>query len=607
MSEIRRISNLTAQSKKQSGPYMEGRKLFYNGPIKVSDLAKLLKLTESQIIKNLFLKGQMVTINNVLATDTVAEICLEFNFDFEFVEADEDALDVNLAAVVDNPKDLRSRPPVVTIMGHVDHGKTTLIDTIRSSNIAGGEAGSITQAIGAYQKEINGKKITFIDTPGHEAFTAMRSRGTKVTDIVILVVAADDGVMPQTIEAIDHARAANVPIIVAVNKIDKPGADTQKVKNELLAQNVIAEEFGGDIIFQEVSAKKGQGITELLEAITVTAEMLELQANPHRYAYGTVLEARLERGEGPKATLLIENGTLLSKDFVVAGASFGKIRRMSNEHNKVLKQAGPATPVSIIGLDELPEAGDNFIAFETEKEAKELAFRRKQAKIDEMRGSSDGLRLSDLHQKIAEGELVVLNVIIKADNSGSAEAVRASLEKIDVKGVKLNVIRASAGQITESDVLLASASNAVIFGFNIRPSAQVRDLAERNKIEIHLHRVIYALLEQTEAALKGMLKPEFEEQVTGQAEVRAIWHASKVGTIAGSYVLSGILKRNQSARLIRDGVIVYEGEIATMKHVKNDVKESRAGFECGMTLLNYNDIKEGDIIEGFAMVEVKNG
>ncbi len=607
MSEIRRISNLTAQSKKQSGPYMEGRKLFYNGPIKVSDLAKLLKLTESQIIKNLFLKGQMVTINNVLPTDTVAEICLEFNFDFEFVEADEDALDVNLAAVVDNPKDLRSRPPVVTIMGHVDHGKTTLIDTIRSSNVAGGEAGSITQAIGAYQKEINGKKITFIDTPGHEAFTAMRSRGTKVTDIVILVVAADDGVMPQTIEAIDHARAANVPIIVAVNKIDKPGADTQKVKNELLAQNVIAEEFGGDIIFQEVSAKKALGITELLEAITVTAEMLELQANPHRYAYGTVLEARLERGEGPKATLLIENGTLLSKDFVVAGASFGKIRRMSNEHNKVLKQAGPATPVSIIGLDEVPEAGDNFIAFETEKEAKELAFRRKQAKIDEMRGSSDGLRLSDLHQKIAEGELVVLNVIIKADNSGSAEAVRASLEKIDVKGVKLNVIRASAGQITESDVLLASASNAVIFGFNIRPSAQVRDLAERNKIEIHLHRVIYALLEQTEAALKGMLKPEFEEQVTGQAEVRAIWHASKVGTIAGSYVLSGILKRNQSARLIRDGVIVYEGEIATMKHVKNDVKESRAGFECGMTLLNYNDIKEGDIIEGFAMVEVKNG
>lgn len=607
MSEIRRISNLSAQSKKSSGPYTEGKKLIYQGPLKVSDLAKLLKLSEAQIIKNLFMKKQMVTINNILSTDTIAELCLDFNYDFELIEESGDVLDVNLSAVIDPPKDLKPRPPVVTIMGHVDHGKTTLIDTIRSSNVAGGEAGFITQAIGAYQKEIHGKKITFIDTPGHEAFTAMRSRGTKVTDIVILVVAADDGVMPQTIEAIDHARAANVPIIVAVNKIDKLGADVNKVKNELLAHNVIAEEFGGDIIFQGVSAKKGTGIEELLDAILVTSEMLELKANPHRYAYGTVLEAKLERGEGPKASLLIENGTLLSKDFIVAGASFGKIRRMSNENNKVLKQAGPATPVSIIGLDEVPEAGDNFIAFETEKEAKELAFKRKQAKIDVMRGSSEGLKLSDLHQKVSDGELIVLNVIIKADNSGSAEAVRSSLEKINVQGIKLNVIRASAGQITESDVLLASASNAIIFGFNIRPSTQVRDLAERNKVEIHLHRIIYALLEQTEAALKGLLKPEFEEKVTGQAEVRAIWHASKVGTIAGSMVLSGVLKRDQSARLLRDGVIIYEGKIATMKQVKNDVKESRAGFECGMTLLNYNDIKEGDIIEGFEMVEVKNG
>lgn len=606
MSEIKRISNLSPQSKKANSPYVEGRKLFYQGPIKVSDLARLLKISEAQIIKNLFMKKQMVTINNVLTTETIGELCLDFNFDFELVENKDEVSDFNLSAVVDDPNDLRPRPPVVTIMGHVDHGKTTLIDTIRSSNVASGEAGSITQAIGAYQKEINGRKITFIDTPGHEAFTAMRSRGTKVTDIVILVVAADDGVMPQTIEAIDHARAANVPIIVAVNKIDKLGADIQKVKNELLAQNVIAEDFGGDIIFQGVSAKKGTGIDALLDAILVTSEMLELKANPYRYAYGTVLEAKLERGEGPKATLLVENGTLLNKDFVVAGASFGKIRRMSNEYNKVIKSAGPATPVSIIGLDEIPEAGDNFIAFETEKEAKELAFKRKQSKIDEMRGSSEGLKLSDLASKVAEGEMVTLNVIIKADNSGSAEAVRSSLEKINVKGIRLNIIRASAGQITESDVLLATASNAIIYGFNIRPSAQVRDLADRNKVEIHLHRIIYALLEQTEAALKGLLKPEFEEKVTGQAEVRAIWNASKVGTIAGSYVLSGVLKRDQSARLIRNGIIIYEGKIATMRQVKNDVAQSRAGFECGMTLLNFNDIKEGDIIEGFEMVEIKN-
>ena len=606
MSEIKRISNLSPQSKKANSPYVEGRKLFYQGPIKVSDLARLLKVSEAQIIKNLFMKKQMVTINNVLTTETIGELCLDFNFDFELIENKDEVSDFNLSAVIDDPNDLRPRPPVVTIMGHVDHGKTTLIDTIRSSNVASGEAGSITQAIGAYQKEINGRKITFIDTPGHEAFTAMRSRGTKVTDIVILVVAADDGVMPQTIEAIDHARAANVPIIVAVNKIDKLGADIQKVKNELLAQNVIAEDFGGDIIFQGVSAKKGTGIEALLDAILVTSEMLELKANPYRYAYGTVLEAKLERGEGPKATLLVENGTLLNKDFVVAGASFGKIRRMSNEYNKVIKSAGPATPVSIIGLDEVPEAGDNFIAFETEKEAKELAFKRKQSKIDEMRGSSEGLKLSDLASKVAEGEMVTLNVIIKADNSGSAEAVRSSLEKINVKGIRLNIIRASAGQITESDVLLATASNAIIYGFNIRPSARVRDLADRNKVEIHLHRIIYALLEQTEAALKGLLKPEFEEKVTGQAEVRAIWNASKVGTIAGSYVLSGVLKRDQSARLIRNGIIVYEGKIATMRQVKNDVAQSRAGFECGMTLLNFNDIKEGDIIEGFEMVEIKN-
>lgn len=605
-SETKRISNTTTQGKKSSGPHLKGKTLYFQGPLKVGELAKVLKLSEAQIIRNLFMKKMMVTINNTLDVDTVGELCLDFGFEFDF-NPPEEASEFDFLSIKDDPKSLKERPPVVTIMGHVDHGKTTLIDTIRSSNIVSGEAGSITQGIGAYQKEFNGRKITFIDTPGHEAFTAMRSRGTKVTDIVILVVAADDGVMPQTIEAIDHARAANVPMIVAVNKIDKYGADSAKVKSELLAQNVIAEEYGGDVIFCEVSAKKNMGIEGLLEAILVTSEMLELKANPSRYAYGSVLEARLEKGEGPKATLLVQNGTLLSKDYVVAGASFGKIRRMSNEYNKVVKSAGPATPVSIIGLDEVPNAGDSFIAFENEKDAKDLALKRKEARIIESRGSSEGLKLSDIAQKISDGEVVTLNAIIKADNSGSAEAVRSSLEKIDIPGVKLNIIRASAGQITESDVILASASEAIIYGFNVRPSAQVKDLADRQKVEMHLHRIIYALIEETEKALKGLLKPEFEEKVTGSAEVRAIWHLSKVGTILGSYVLSGVLKRDQSARLLRDGVIIYEGKINTMKQVKNDVKESRAGFECGITLLNFNDVKEGDIIEGFEMVEIKNG
>ena len=606
MSNLQRISNTT--SKKAAGPIarLEGKTLCFSGPLTVVELAKFLKVSEAQIIKNLFLKGHMVTINNQLQPEIIGELCIDLNYDFnlEVVENTDDN-EFNISLIKDDPKDLKERPPVVTIMGHVDHGKTTLIDTIRNSNIAGGEAGAITQAIGAYQKEVKGRKITFIDTPGHEAFTAMRSRGAKVTDIVILVVAADDGVMPQTKEAIDHATAANVPMIVAVNKIDKPGVDPSKVKNELLALNVVAEEYGGEVIFQNISAKTGQGIEELLEAIIMKAEMLELVANPNRYGYGTVLEARLDKGEGPKATLLVQNGTITNQDYIVAGSAFGKIRRLTNEYNKIVKFATPATPVQVIGLDEVPEAGDTFMAFESEKEAKEIANRRKQLKIKEARTSSGGLKLSDLAEQIQEGEIVNVNVIIKADNQGSAEAVRASLAKIDVKGVTVNVIRASAGTITENDITLAKASNAIVYGFNVRPTAQVRDLAEREGIDIHLHRIIYALIEETEQAMKGLLKPTLIEKVTGQAEVRMTWKVSKIGTIAGCYVISGVVKLNQKCRLLRDGVIVYEGSVSSMKHGTNDVKESQKGYECGMTLLNYNDIHEGDIIEGFEMVEKK--
>lgn len=606
MSNTKRISNTT--SKKTSGPVarLEGKTLCFSGPLTVVELAKLLKLSEVHIIKNLFMKGQMVTINNQLQPDLIGEVCMDFNFDFDYQEApvsrDED---FNIELIKDDPKELKERPPVVTIMGHVDHGKTTLIDAIRKSNIAGGEAGAITQAIGAYQKEVSGRKITFIDTPGHEAFTAMRSRGAKVTDIVILVVAADDGVMPQTKEAIDHALAAEVPIIVAVNKIDKPGADPSRVRNELLALNVVAEEYGGDVIFQNISAKFGQGLDELLEAIILKAEMLELKANPNRYAYGTVLEARLDKGEGPKATLLVQNGSLINQDYIVAGSAYGKVRRMTNEFNKNVKIATPATPVQVIGLDEVPLAGDTFMAFETEKEAKEIASRRKMAKISESRAGSGGLKLSDLAEQIEHGEIINVNVIIKADNQGSAEAVKASLAKINVEGVTVNVIRASAGTITENDITLARASNAIVYGFNVRPTAQVRDLAEREGVDIHLHRIIYALIEETEAAMKGLLKPTLVEKVTGQAEVRATWKVSKIGTIAGCYVTSGVVKRDQKARLIRDGVVVYEGSINSMKHGAQDVKESQKGFECGMTLSNFNDIHEGDIIEGFEMVEKK--
>ena len=569
----------------------------------VGELAKELNVNASDIIKKLFLQKKLVTINNYLDDETIGEICLEFGYDFKKQEIVNEE-DFEKAEIQDKEEDLVERPAVVTIMGHVDHGKTTLIDAIRNSNLAAAEYGGISQEIGAYQKVINGKKITFIDTPGHEAFSAMRARGASVTDIVILVVAADDGVMPQTIEAIDHAKAANVPIIVAVNKMDVPGANPDRVLNGLMQHDVIAEKFGGDVLTCEISAKKKQNIDELLEDVLLQAEMLQLKANPKRYAIGTVLEAELDKGEGPKATLLVQNGTLFASDYVVVGTAYGKVRRMTNEHKQVIKEAGPGTPLSVIGLSEVPAAGDRFMAFPTEKQAKDIAEKRRLKKVEEERAKGNGVNsLDDLYSKINEGQLAQINIVLKADSTGSAEAVKASLEKLNNDQVKVNVIRSAAGAITESDILLAGASNAIIYGFNVRPSAMIRKKAEEEKVEIRLHRIIYALTEEMEDAIKGQMKKVEVEKVTGQAEVRNVFKVSKVGQIAGCMVTDGLIKSTNKVRILRDGAIIYEGEIESLKRFKDDAKEVKQGFECGITIKNFNDISVGDIIEGYEMVE----
>ena len=569
----------------------------------VGELAKELNVNASDIIKKLFLQKKLVTINNYLDDETIGEICLEFGYDFKKQEIVNEE-DFEKAEIQDKEEDLVERPAVVTIMGHVDHGKTTLIDAIRNSNLAAAEYGGISQEIGAYQKVINGKKITFIDTPGHEAFSAMRARGASVTDIVILVVAADDGVMPQTIEAIDHAKAANVPIIVAVNKMDVPGANPDKVLNGLMQHDVIAEKFGGDVLTCEISAKKKQNIDELLEDVLLQAEMLQLKANPKRYAIGTVLEAELDKGEGPKATLLVQNGTLFASDYVVVGTAYGKVRRMTNEHKQVIKEAGPGTPLSVIGLSEVPAAGDRFMAFPTEKQAKDIAEKRKLKKVEEERAKGNGVNsLDDLYSKINEGQLAQINIVLKAASTGSAEAVKASLEKLNNDQVKVNVIRSAAGAITESDILLAGASNAIIYGFNVRPSAMIRKKAEEEKVEIRLHRIIYALTEEMEDAIKGQMKKVEVEKVTGQAEVRNVFKVSKVGQIAGCMVTDGLIKSTNKVRILRDGAIIYEGEIESLKRFKDDAKEVKQGFECGIKIKNFNDISVGDIIEGYEMVE----
>ena len=591
-------------ARKEEFAKVNGGVFLYSKPLSVVELSKAINVPSTEIIKYLFLQGKALTINQLLDDDTIGELCLQYGYDFKKEQA-VDAAHFEDLKIEDDPSLLKERPPVVTIMGHVDHGKTTLIDAIRSSHIAESEAGGISQEIGAYQKEVHGKRITFIDTPGHAAFTAMRARGASVTDIVILVVAADDGVMPQTVEAIDHAKAAGVPIIVAVNKIDVAGANPKKVLEGLLAHDVIVEEYGGDVMCVEISAKKGIGIDELLDMILLKAEMLELKANPSRYAIGTVLEAELDKGVGPKATLLVQNGALNMGDFVVVGETYGKIRRMTNEFGAVSKTAGPSTPVSVIGLSSVPSAGDRFMAFPEERQAKEIAEKRQLEKTAQQRSGTAALTLNDLNNLVASGKVQDINVMVKADTDGTAEALKANLEKMSTPQIKIHVLLASAGAISDSDILLASASHAIIFGFNVRPDARVRAMAEENKVEIHLHKIIYELLDEMEAALKGMAVVEKVESVTGEAEVRHIWKMAHVGTIAGAYVRSGSIKTKEKVRLIRDGIVIYDGTLGSLKRFKDDVSEVKQGYECGFTIAGYNDLKEGDVVEAYEMIEKK--
>lgn len=583
------------------------KEITYSGALTVGQLAELMKRNSSEIIKFLFLLGNMSTINTTLSDEDVELICMEFKVTpHKEIIIEEDDIEEQIADRVFDEKDLKPRPPVVTIMGHVDHGKTTLLDTIRHADVVKGEFGGITQHIGAYQVSLNGKKVTFLDTPGHEAFTAMRARGAQITDIVVLIVAADDGVMPQTKESIDHAKAAGVPMVVAVNKIDKPGANPDKVMSELANEGVMPEEWGGDTIFVQVSARNGTGVEDLLESIQLVAEMQELKANPDCLASGTVVEAKLDKGRGPVATLLIQQGTLKAGDSLVAGTAYGRIRKMTSDKGMELKQAGPSTPVEIIGLNEVPRAGDVFMVYDSYKKAAEIAGSRQQKQIEKERNATSARSLEDMARMISEGDMKEINVLIKADVQGSAEALKASIEKLDVDTVKVNVIRSTVGTITESDIMLASASNAVIYGFNIRPTAAIRKKAEEEGVEIRLHNIIYKALEELEGAMKGMLAPVYEEVVTGQAEVRQTYKVSKIGTIAGCYVTDGVVRRDSSVRLIRDGIVVYTGKVGSLRRFENDVKEVTQGFECGMTIENFNDIKIGDVIEAFEDQEVKN-
>ena len=575
----------------------------YTEGITVGELANKINRNSGEIIKLLFMLGKVLTINSPLDDENVELICMEWGITPTKIDEEEEE---SLADdVADDPKDLRERAPIVTIMGHVDHGKTSILDAFRKSNVVSGEFGGITQHIGAYQVDVNGKKITFLDTPGHEAFTAMRQRGASVTDVSIIVVAADDGVMPQTIEAIDHSKAAKVPVIIAVNKMDKPGANPEKVKSALSDLDLVPEEWGGDTIFVECSAKTGQGLKDLLETILVVAEVKDLKANPKKLATGTVIEAKLDKGRGPVSTLLVQNGTLKQGDSIVVGACYGKVRKMINDKGEEIKEALPSTPVEILGLDAVPVAGDNFKVFTDDKDARAVAAARAKTKIEKERNATSAMSLDDLSAQIEAGEIKEVPVIVKADVQGTAEAVASSLSKIDVDGVKVNIIRHSAGSISESDVILASVSKAVIYGFNVRPDANVRKKAAEEGVDIRLHNIIYKAVEEMEAAMKGMLAPVYEEVVTGQAEVRKTYKVSKVGTIDGCMVTEGKIVRNSKVRLIRNGIVIYTGVLGSLKRFENDAKEVVQGYECGMTIDGYNDIKEQDIIEGYVDQEVK--
>ena len=577
--------------------------VLYKDNMTVSELATSLEVNPTQIIKKLMALGTLAAINAPLDFDT-AEIIVS---DYDKVlkkESTRDEVNFEGLEIVDKEEDLVERPPVVTIMGHVDHGKTTLLDTIRKTNVAEGEAGGITQAIGAYQIEYKGKKITFIDTPGHAAFTEMRARGASITDIVIIIVAADDGVMPQTKEAIDHAKAAGVPIIVAVNKIDKPAANVEKVLTEMSANGLQPEAWGGDIMFVNLSAKTGEGIEDLLERILLLSELGELKANPNRYASGTVIESKIDKTSGVITNLLIQNGTLRLGDPIVVGLSSGKVRTLKNDKGEDLVEASPSMPVSITGLSESPAAGDKFMVFESEKKAKKVAEQRREIAKEGRNKPKAAVSLDDLFNRVKDGEKEI-NIILKADVKGSEEAVKNSLLKLDVEGIKINVIRSGIGGISESDVVLAEASNAIIIGFNIRPDHKITELAKEKGIDIRLYDIIYQVVEEMEAALKGKLEPEYEEKVLGSAEVRKIFKFSKVGTIAGSYVVSGCLKRGAKARVIRDSVVINDSTIASLAREKDQVKEVKQGMECGITIDNFNDIKEKDIIEAYELVEIR--
>ncbi|MBE4908688.1 translation initiation factor IF-2 [Bacillus luteolus] len=579
-------------------------KITFVGSLTVGELAKELGKEPSEIIKKLLMLGVMATINQDLDKDTIELIAGEYGVQVE-EEIVYEKTEFEGYINEEKPEDLVERPAVVTIMGHVDHGKTTLLDSIRNTKVTEGEAGGITQHIGAYQIVQSGKKITFLDTPGHAAFTTMRARGAQVTDITILVVAADDGVMPQTVEAINHAKAAEVPIIVAVNKMDKPSANPDRVMQELTDHGLVPEAWGGETIFVPLSALTGEGIDSLIEMILLVTEVEELVANPNANATGTVIEAQLDKGRGSVATLLVQNGTLRVGDPIVVGNTFGRVRAMVNDLGRRVKEAGPSTPVEITGLNDVPQAGDQFLVFDDEKTARSVGEARLQKQLVEQRGSGNRVSLEDLFEQIKQGEMKEINLIVKADVQGSTEALAASLQKIDVEGVKVKIIHTGVGAITESDIILASASNAIVIGFNVRPDAGAKRTADVENVDIRLHRIIYKAIEEIEAAMKGMLDPEFQEKVIGQAEVRNTFKVSKVGTIAGCYVTEGKITRDSGVRIIRDGVVIFEGEIDTLKRFKDDVKEVARNYECGITITKFNDIKEGDIIEAFVMEEIE--
>lgn len=577
--------------------------VLYKENMTVGELATSLGVNSSELVKKLFSLGVMATINNAISFENAEILVLEYNKELKKEET-ADVTNFEEFEIIDNEEDLVKRPPVVTIMGHVDHGKTTLLDTIRKTDVASGEAGGITQAISAYQVKVKDNYITFIDTPGHAAFTEMRARGASITDIVIIIIAADDGVMPQTEEVIDHAKAANVPIIVAINKIDKPDANVERVLTQLTEHGLTPESWGGDTLVSLISAKEGKGIDELLDNILLVAEMQEYKANPNRYASGTVIESRLDKHLGPIVTILVQNGTLRLGDPIVVGTAYGKIRTLKNDKGQDLTATNLSQPVEITGINDVPSAGDKFMAFESEKQSRSIGEQRKtQAKLKENMPNK-AVTLEDLFSKIQEGSKEI-NVIIKADVNGSSEAVKNALEKIEVEGVKVNVIRSSVGAIKESDIVLAKASNAIVIGFNVRPNNTIKDYAKEQGVEIRLYDIIYKAVEEMEAAMKGLLDPVFEEQVTGTAEVRKLFKFSKVGTIAGSYVTDGVIKRDSKVRIIRDGVVIYDGQLNSIQREKDSVKEVKKGLECGITIENYNDLKENDVIEAYELVEIK--